>query len=124
MNLTLMLAELGKRYWCSKAWTWRAPWLGACSSMLVRTEGALRQALTLAEECGMRPHLARHLRLGKLYRRTGRRDPSRAALVDVVKLFREMDTIFWLPEAEAELAQVSDQSLTWAPPRVFWASYR
>jgi hypothetical protein len=66
-----------------------------------------RQALTLAEDLGMRPLVAHcHLGLGKLYARIERRVDARTALTAAVELYRAMDMTFWLPQAEAMLAQV------------------
>ena len=65
-----------------------------------------RQALALAEELGMRPLQAHcHLGLGTLYTRTGQREQARAALSTAIALYRAMDMHFWLPQAEAVLAQ-------------------
>jgi class 3 adenylate cyclase/tetratricopeptide (TPR) repeat protein len=71
-------------------------------------EAHYRQALTLAEELGMRP-LQAHCRrcLGTLYAATGQREQARAELAAATALYREMDMAFWLPQAEAALAQVS-----------------
>ena len=67
-----------------------------------------RQALVLAEELGMRPLQAHcHLGLGTLYVQTGRPEPALAALSAAIALYRAMDMTFWLPRAEAVLAQVS-----------------
>ena len=72
-----------------------------------RSEPSFQEALTLAEELGMRPLQAHcHLGLGKLYRRTGRLDEARAELATAVAMLREMGMAFWLPEAEAKLAEV------------------
>jgi tetratricopeptide (TPR) repeat protein len=66
-----------------------------------------RQALTLAEDLGMRPLQAHcHLGLGTLYATTGQRQQARAALSAAIALYRAMDMTFWLPQAEAALAQV------------------
>jgi tetratricopeptide (TPR) repeat protein len=66
-----------------------------------------RQALALTEELGMRPLQAHcHLGLGSLYVQTGRPEPSRTALTAAIGLYRAMDMTFWLPQAEAALAQV------------------
>jgi predicted ATPase/class 3 adenylate cyclase len=67
-----------------------------------------RQALALAEELGMRPLQAHcHLGLGTLYVQTGRPEPAHAELTSAIALYRAMDMTFWLPQAEAALAQVS-----------------
>jgi tetratricopeptide (TPR) repeat protein len=66
-----------------------------------------QQALALADELGMRPLMAHcHLGLGRLYGQTGRREAARAALSAAIELYRAMDMTFWLPQAEAALAQV------------------
>jgi hypothetical protein len=66
-----------------------------------------RQALTLAEELGMRPLVAHcHLGLGTLYARIGQRQQARAELSTAIALYRAMDMTFWLPQAEVTLAQV------------------
>jgi tetratricopeptide (TPR) repeat protein len=66
------------------------------------------QALTLAEELGMRPLQAHcHLSLGTLYARLGRREQARPELSTAIKLYRAMDMTFWLPQAEAALAQMA-----------------
>jgi tetratricopeptide (TPR) repeat protein len=68
-----------------------------------------RQALTLAEELGMRPLVAHgHLGLGKLYATIGRRTEARAALTTAVELYRAMEMTFCLPQAEAVLAQMEE----------------
>jgi hypothetical protein len=61
----------------------------------------------LAEELGMRPLLAHcHLGLGTLYAKTGQRELARTELAAAIDLYRAMDMTFWLPQAEAVLAQV------------------
>ena len=70
-------------------------------------EAHYRQALALAEELGMRPLQAHcHLGLGTLYAKIGRREQARAELSTAIALYRAMDMTFWLPQAEAALAQV------------------
>jgi tetratricopeptide (TPR) repeat protein len=66
-----------------------------------------QQALTLAEELGMRPLVAHcHCGLGTLYRRLGQAQPARAALGTAMALYRAMGMTFWLPRAEAVLVEV------------------
>jgi hypothetical protein len=56
----------------------------------------------------MRPLVAHcHLGLGRLYGQTGRAAQARAALTTAIDLYRAMDMPFWLPQAEAALAQVA-----------------
>jgi class 3 adenylate cyclase/tetratricopeptide (TPR) repeat protein len=67
-----------------------------------------RQALALAEELGMRPLQAHcHLGLGTLYAKTGQQEQARAELSAAIELYRPMDMTFWLPQAEAALAQLA-----------------
>jgi tetratricopeptide (TPR) repeat protein len=66
-----------------------------------------RQAMVLADELGMRPLLAHcHLGLGTLYAKMGRAGPARAELSATIALYRALEMAFWLPQAEAALAQV------------------
>jgi tetratricopeptide (TPR) repeat protein len=72
-----------------------------------QAEARYREALTLADELGMRPLVAHcHRGLGLLYANTGRRDEARADLSTAIDLYRAMEMTFWLPQAEAALAQV------------------
>jgi len=74
---------------------------------VVQAEAHFQQALALAEELGMRPLVAHcHLGLGRLYHQTGRDEQARAALTTAIDLYRAMEMTFWLPQAEAALAQV------------------
>jgi tetratricopeptide (TPR) repeat protein len=67
------------------------------------------QALVLAEELGMRPLGAHcHLGLGKFYAAIGRRAAARVELSTAVELYRAMEMTFWLPQAEAMLAEMED----------------
>jgi hypothetical protein len=50
-----------------------------------------------------------HHGMGRLYGQTGRREAARAALAAAIDLYRAMDMTFWLPQAEAALAQVERQ---------------
>ena len=66
-----------------------------------------RQALTLADELGMHPLQAHcHHGLGTLYATLGQRAQAYTALTTAIELYRAMDMTFWLPQAEAALAQV------------------
>ena len=73
----------------------------------MQAEAHYQQAMALAEELGMRPLIAHcHLGLGRLYSQTGRSEETRAALSAAIDLYRAMDMTFWLPQAEATLAEV------------------
>jgi tetratricopeptide (TPR) repeat protein len=72
-----------------------------------QAEAHYQQALALANELGMRPIQAHcHRGLGTLYAKIGRRAEARAELSTAIELYRAMDMTFWLPQAEAALAQV------------------
>jgi tetratricopeptide (TPR) repeat protein len=67
-------------------------------------EDHYHQALTLAEELGMRPLMARcHLGLGRLYRRIDNPEQSKRHLITATSMMREMQMRLWLEQAEAEL---------------------
>ena len=56
----------------------------------------------------MRPLVAHcHLGLGTLYAATGQPEQARPELSTAIALYRAMDMTFWLPQAEAALAQVA-----------------
>ena len=66
-----------------------------------------RQALALAADLGMRPLQAHcHHGLGILYAHIGRREQARPELSTAMALYRALEMTFWLPQAEAALAQV------------------
>jgi class 3 adenylate cyclase/tetratricopeptide (TPR) repeat protein len=72
-----------------------------------QAETHYQQALALAEDLGMRPLAAHcHRGFGTLYAATGQREQARAALTTAIALYCAMDMTFWLPQAEAALAQV------------------
>ena len=83
---------------------------GASPQRVEPAEAHYHQALALAEELGMRPLQAHcHRGLGTLYATTGQREQARAELSTAIDLYRAMDMTFWLPQAEAALAQVEGQ---------------
>ena len=66
-----------------------------------------RQAQALSQELGLLPLLAHcHLGLGKLYRRTGKRDQAQEHLTTATTMYREMDMRFWLKQVEAETREM------------------
>jgi tetratricopeptide (TPR) repeat protein len=67
-----------------------------------------REARALAEELGMRPLMAHcHLGLGKLSRRTGKRQDAQEHLTTATTMYREMGMMYWLEKAETELVPAS-----------------
>ena len=66
------------------------------------SETYYRDALTLADDLGMRPLVAHcHLGLGKLYRRTGDGGKAQEHLTIAATMYHEMGMSFWLAQAEA-----------------------
>jgi hypothetical protein len=58
----------------------------------------------------MRPLLAHcHHGLGTLYAKGGQPEQAYAALSAAIDLYRAMDMTFWLPQAEAALAQIEER---------------
>ena len=88
--------------------------LGEIAARREPPESALAEAhyldaLALADELGMRPLVAHcHRGLGTLYAMTGQRGQARAELDTAMTLYRTMDMTFWLPQAEAILAQTGE----------------
>jgi hypothetical protein len=69
-----------------------------------KAEQYYMQAVTLAEELGMRPLIARcHIGLGKLYRRVGKQQQAKEYLTTATAMMRDMEMGLWLERAEAEL---------------------
>ena len=98
----------------------RALWLlGEISSHqdpreVEKADAYYREAMALAEELGMRPLVAHcHLGLGKLSRRTGKREQAHEHLTTATTMYREMDMRFWLEQAEAEMEEGSGS--IWRP---------
>jgi class 3 adenylate cyclase/tetratricopeptide (TPR) repeat protein len=70
-------------------------------------EDYYQQALALADELGMHPLQAHcHRGLGTLYAKTGRSEQAHTELTTAIDLYCAMGMIFWLPQAEAALAQL------------------
>ena len=56
----------------------------------------------------MRPLVAHcHLGLGKLYRRTGKRQEAQEHLTTATTMYRELDMRFWLEKAEAAIRELA-----------------
>ena len=72
-------------------------------------ESYYREALTLAGERSMRPLTAHcHLGLGKLYRRTGKREQAQEHLTTATTMCREMGMTYWLEKAGAKSPHQDD----------------
>jgi Tetratricopeptide repeat len=100
LGLTRERGEQGR-----EAWTLRLLGEIAADSDVTAAdmaEGHYRTALALAERLDMRPLVAHcHLGLGRLYRRTGKREPAKEHLTIATTMYREMGMGFWLEKAEA-----------------------
>ena len=71
-----------------------------------------QQALALAKELGMRPLQAHcHLALGTLSTKRGQLAQARVELSAAIELFHTMGMTFWLPRAQATLAQAGGNPL-------------
>jgi hypothetical protein len=74
----------------------------------IQGPATVQQALSLADELGMRPLQAHcHRALGTLYSHTRQVVAARAELSTAIDLYRSMHMTFWLPAAEAALARVA-----------------
>jgi class 3 adenylate cyclase/tetratricopeptide (TPR) repeat protein len=70
-------------------------------------EAYYQQARALADALGMRPLQAHcHLGLGTLYATIGWPEQAHPELDTAIEMYRSMEMTFWLPQAEAALAQV------------------
>jgi tetratricopeptide (TPR) repeat protein len=72
----------------------------------IAADAYYQQALALAKELGMRPLQAHcHLALGTLATKRGQLAQARVELSTAIELFHAMGMAFWLPRAQATLAQ-------------------
>jgi hypothetical protein len=55
----------------------------------------------------LRSPLRKLTTLGKLSRRTGKREQARGHLITATTMYREMDMRFWLEQAEAEIGPLA-----------------
>jgi tetratricopeptide (TPR) repeat protein len=82
-------------------------------------DACYQQALTLAGELGMRPLQAHcHLSLGILSTQRGQLAQARVALFTAIELFHMMGMTFWLPRAQATLAQTEYRPPAASPCRL------
>jgi len=104
--------DLARQYQQRGNQAWALWLLGESTARQASPEGEpaadhYRQALTLADELGMRPLVAHcHRGLGTLYAAAGQREQARTELSTAIALYRDMEMTFWLQPTEAALAQV------------------
>jgi hypothetical protein len=74
---------------------------------IAKADDCYCEALAVATELGMRPLVAHcHLGLGKLYRRTDKREQAQEHLATATTMYREMGMTYWLEKAEAEVREL------------------
>ncbi len=87
---------------------WLSAEIAGCALEGERAEVDYQHAMALASEIGLRPLVAHcHFGLGKLDRRTRKREQARDHLTTATTMYREMDMRFWLEQAEAELGELA-----------------
>jgi class 3 adenylate cyclase/tetratricopeptide (TPR) repeat protein len=102
---------LSRDQMCGGDEAWSLYLLGAItaseeSGSVTVSEDHYRHGLALSGELGMRPLVAHcHLGLGKLYRRTDKRERAQEHLATATSMYREMGMTYWLEKAEAEMAE-------------------
>src|SRR5262249_2131987 len=95
------------------AWGRRATWRRLEAEVLTPADPAgardrPEEARALATELGIRPEAAHcHLGLGKLYRRTGKREQVQEHLTTATTMYREMGMTYWLEQAEREMRELA-----------------
>jgi hypothetical protein len=78
----------------------------ASTGSAVDAEDYYRESVALAGELGMSPLVAHcYLGLGKLYRRTDKREQAREHLTTATTMYRDMGMTYWLEKAEAEMTK-------------------
>jgi tetratricopeptide (TPR) repeat protein len=78
---------------------------------VAQVEAHYQQALTLAEALEMDPLQAHcHRGLGILYATIGQREQAHTELSTAIEMYQSMAMMFWLPQAEAALAQVEREN--------------
>jgi lipopolysaccharide biosynthesis regulator YciM len=71
-------------------------------------EQQYRTAMALAESLGMRPLVAHcHLGLGKLYRRTGKREQAQKHLATATTMYRDMGMTYWVEKVEQAVRELA-----------------
>jgi len=75
---------------------------------LEKPESYYHKALALAGELDMRPLVAHcHFHVGRLSRKTDRREQAREHLMTATAMYREMDMRFWVDRAEATMRELA-----------------
>ncbi|MDH3598068.1 MAG: AAA family ATPase [Candidatus Tectomicrobia bacterium] len=78
------------------------------SPKLDQAEPHYQQALALADKLGMRPLEAHcHRGLGMLYGQTGQAEQARTELSVATRMYRDMEMMFWLAQAEEAMSMLT-----------------
>jgi tetratricopeptide (TPR) repeat protein len=108
VDLTRQYQQRGNHAWA--LWLLGEGTARQASPAVESAAGHYRQALALADELGMRPLVAHcHRGLGMLYSKLGQQEQARGELSSAIEMYRTMAMTFWLPQAEAVLAQVEER---------------
>jgi tetratricopeptide (TPR) repeat protein len=106
LDLACQYQQRGSQAWA--LWLLSESTARQASPEVESAAGYYHQALSLAEELGVRPLQAHcHHGLGMLYASAGQQEQARTALSTAIVLYRSMDMRFWLPQAEATLREVA-----------------
>ena len=104
-SIALEAARAHKQRGQEAAALWLSAEIAAAALEGERAEADYQHAMVLGSEIGLRPLIAHcHLGLGKVSRRTGKREEAREHLTTAMTLYHEMGMRFWLEQAEAERA--------------------
>jgi hypothetical protein len=86
----------------------RALYLSALVADNAQAEARFGEALSLSSSLRMRPLVANcHLGLGKLFRRTGKREQAQEHLTTATTMYRDMGMTYWLTQTDAEMRSLA-----------------
>jgi tetratricopeptide (TPR) repeat protein len=95
-------SERGVEAWVLRLWG--EIYAGQEPPDIEQAEAPYAAAMKRANELGMRPLLAHcHLGLGKLYRRTGKREQALERLATAATMYGEMQMTYWLEQTHTEM---------------------
>jgi tetratricopeptide (TPR) repeat protein len=95
-------SERGVEAWVLRLWG--EIYAGQEPADIEHAEAPYAAAMERANELGMRPLLAHcHLGLGKLYRRTGKREQALKHLTTGATMYHEMEMTHWLEQTQTEM---------------------
>jgi tetratricopeptide (TPR) repeat protein len=105
LDLSITQGEEGSRAWALLIRSTVAAYHGTEPE---RAVSHYRDAIAAATELGLRPLLAHcHLGLGKLYRRTDKREQAQEHLTTATTMYREMGMTYWLDQVAKQLGALA-----------------